>query len=288
MQSKDVTREGIKEPESGSFLYAEQYEIAQNAPSQSSDLADGGNDEEPIETTIASSAESAKGQRAASILSSTGCSRAFITCVLARALEHVKAVRSISSISFPFATSDIETWLELAAQDCLTNKEYQLALGGTQFDAADPSTHWTSASQFLTWWKNNIERKRKLQSLQRDAASAHPGDYSARARRALYCRIAVALAINIRNHFDRVVAENKGLVQVPIPSLTNTHPVTEKTGGASLGEDPSLMDSIGLHLVDEEVMFAEDRDQDETLREVMYSLNEGNDDNDAAFNLTGQ
>ena len=275
--------------ESGSCdLYRDvHFEIAPNPPSQSSDFPERGDDGEPNETTSGCS-ESSKRQRAASLVTSVGCSRAFITCVLARALEHVKSVRSISSISFPFATSDIENWLHLAAQDCLTNKEYQLALGGTQFDASDPSTHWTSSSHFLTWWKNNIERKSKLRSLQRDAASANPGDYSARARRALYCRIAVALAINIRNHLDRVIAENKGLIQVPIPSLTNTHPVAEKSSGALLGEETSLMDSIGLHLVDEEVMFAEDRDQDETLREVMYSLNEGNDENDTTFNLTGQ
>lgn len=227
--------------------------------------------------------------KATSLVSSIGCSRAFITCVLARALEHVKAIRCTSSISFPFATSDITDWLRFAAHDCTMNIEYQLALGGTQFDASNPSTYWTSPNQFLTWWKNNIERKSKLLSLQRDAASAHPGDYSARARRALYCRIAVALAINIRNHFDRVIAENKGLIQVPIPSLTNTHPATSKSCAASLGnEENCLMDSIGLHLVDEESMFEEDRDQDETLRQVMYSLNEGNDENDAAFSLNEQ
>ena len=276
--------DGIKGSDSGDlFREDQQYDMPSNPQV---DLPDEGSDEAHIEA-ISVGTESENRHRATSLVTSVGCSRAFITCVLARALEHVKGMRTTSSISFPFPTSDVEGWLKLAAQDCLSNKEYQLALGGTQFDAANPCTHWTSSIQFLTWWKNNVERKRKLQSLKRDAASVNPGDYSARGRRALYCRIAVALALNIRNHFDRVIAENKGLIQVPIPSLTSTHPEAEKSSGALLGEETSLMDSIGLHLVDE-VMFPEDRDQDETLREVMYSFNDGNEDNEAAFNLTGQ
>jgi hypothetical protein len=92
--------------------------------------------------------------RGSATVTSLGCSRGFITCVLARALEHVKALGPGASISFPFANADITAWMQLAAEDCLTNKEYQLALGGTQFSIADPTTYWSNPQQFLTWWKN--------------------------------------------------------------------------------------------------------------------------------------
>lgn len=88
-------------------------------------------------------------------VSSLGCSRGFIVSALARVLEHVKERRRAGPVAFPLSNADMNRCLELAAGDCQHNKEFQLALGGTQFDAADPSSFWTRSAQFFTWWKNN-------------------------------------------------------------------------------------------------------------------------------------
>ena len=48
--------------------------------------------------------------------------------------------------------------------------EADLALyGGPPFVLNDFRTHWSEPHQLYTWWKNNIERKSKYLSLERDA-----------------------------------------------------------------------------------------------------------------------
>ena len=52
-------------------------------------------------------------------VSSRGCSRAYILCVLFRALKYVRMLRSLSQpITFPFPASEIDIWLEEAKIDC--------------------------------------------------------------------------------------------------------------------------------------------------------------------------
>ena len=112
-----------------------------------------------------------------------------------------------------------------------------------------------------------------------------PGDVSARARRALYCRIAVALAQNIRNHFDRIMGENEGVVvQLPVPTLSDMHPepleneVPMRYNQPPREELNSSEETINIHLSgDAQGIFVEDtfsKDQDETFKEVMYSLSD--------------
>jgi hypothetical protein len=77
--------------------------------------------------------------------------------VLSRGLAYVAdlAARKVV-VNFPFPHFDIKCWLELAREDCLCARELQEAVGGTPFDYDDPETYWSSTSQFLTWWKNNV------------------------------------------------------------------------------------------------------------------------------------
>lgn len=84
-------------------------------------------------------------------VSSRGCSRAYILCVLFRALSHVRRRRSVGQpVSFPFSTSDVDKWLVDAQNDCM-DQEFQDVFGGTSFSISDPSTYWTSPTHFFTW-----------------------------------------------------------------------------------------------------------------------------------------
>ena len=84
-------------------------------------------------------------------VSSRGCSRAYILCVLLRGLHYVRKLRAKSQpVSFPFPAFEIECWLEKAKEDC-SDVEFQRVYGGTDFSPSDVSTFWTSASHFYTW-----------------------------------------------------------------------------------------------------------------------------------------
>ena len=84
-------------------------------------------------------------------VSSRGCSRAYILCVLFRGLHYVRKLRRKSlPVSFPFPAFEIECWLEKAKEDC-SGVEFQRMYGGTDFSPSDVSTFWTSASHFYTW-----------------------------------------------------------------------------------------------------------------------------------------
>jgi hypothetical protein len=53
--------------------------------------------------------------------------------------------------------------------------------GSIRYNRADKSTHWTESTQLLTWWKNNIERKRKFKLIQNEAC--YSGDDHKRCQR---------------------------------------------------------------------------------------------------------
>ena len=84
-------------------------------------------------------------------VSSRGCSRAYILCVLQRALQYVRQRRmSGHAVSSPFSAAEIEKWLIQARTDCL-DPYFQQLFGGTDFNLNDASTYWTSTSHFFTW-----------------------------------------------------------------------------------------------------------------------------------------
>lgn len=84
-------------------------------------------------------------------VSSRGCSRAYILCVLYRGLRYVRNLRAKSQpVSFPFPAFEIECWLDNAKEDC-SDVAFQRMYGGTDFSPSDVSTFWTSASHFYTW-----------------------------------------------------------------------------------------------------------------------------------------
>jgi hypothetical protein len=92
--------------------------------------------------------------------------------------------------------------------------------GGTKFDPANTSTHFTTAQQFRQWWKNNVERKIKYQQLvtasqgvfnggqgqaapgqgqgQGQGQGPDEGQGQGQAQRAAYCRLLIALVDNIK------------------------------------------------------------------------------------------
>lgn len=95
-------------------------------------------------------------------VSSRGCSKTYIICFLARILEHCRSLEHAPD--FPFPSELVTKWLMTARQDCI-NKAIDAEFGGVKFNEEDPSSYWTSVSQFFTWWKNNIERRKKFRLL---------------------------------------------------------------------------------------------------------------------------
>jgi hypothetical protein len=87
-------------------------------------------------------------------VTSRGCSRAFILCVLWRGWEYVRSLKlENESVSFPFPESVITSWLELAKEDCLKaeNKFLFEYFGGTEFSLDDVTSYWTLPHHFFTW-----------------------------------------------------------------------------------------------------------------------------------------
>eukprot|EP01041_Mallomonas_annulata_P000105 gene106-148_t len=146
-------------------------------------------------------------------VSSRGCSKAFILCVLHRALEYVKFLSF--GATYPFPQNIVHEWLILANRDCRAGA-FLNHFGGTEFDANDPATFWIGTQQFYTWWKNNIERRNKFQSLKRDAQ--YTGLEEKHQKRASFCQNVVSLAVNIRNHFEKHRVGGTDVFQVPIPT----------------------------------------------------------------------
>jgi hypothetical protein len=156
-----------------------------------------------------------------SSISSRGCSRLFIFFALYRSLIWCDdAIDKGWPISMPFKADLVESWLECAKIDCQSRSDdiqnLEKEFGGTKFDISVTSSYWSKCSQFLCWWKNNVERKSKLKSLTRDAA--YKGSDERYLQRARYCATAIALSSSIRSRFDR--HRNKlggGIPHIPIP-----------------------------------------------------------------------
>lgn len=133
-------------------------------------------------------------------VSSRGCARLFIICVLQAALSYCKSL--FRSPEFPFKSSLVRKWLLLAKNTCqMGGGALSECYGGVCFDVDNLASYWHQPSQFYCWWKNNIERKSKFAILQRDASAA-PFNMKQFLRRH-FCSTVVVLATNIRQHFER-------------------------------------------------------------------------------------
>lgn len=147
-------------------------------------------------------------------VSSRGCSRAFLICVLYHVWQHVKQLKKKKqNVVFPFPNSLIISWLNSAHSDC-SNGSLNKLYGGNEYVEGDPTTYWSEPCHFLTWWKNNVERKDKFTKIVQRSLSYAPGNSnsanssSSRDLNALrYSRQMVALSINIKSHFDRVIKQ---------------------------------------------------------------------------------
>lgn len=102
-------------------------------------------------------------------VTSRGCSRSFIICVCYRALYNASLKFACGqAVNFPFDEEDVKQWLVLGRFDC-EGAIFQAQLGGTAISHSDIRTFWTEPQQFFTWWKNNIERKKKHETLISDS-----------------------------------------------------------------------------------------------------------------------
>ena len=89
----------------------------------------------------------------------------------------------------------------MATGDCEIDPTLLVNLGGTTFNIRDNATYWTNPDQFFTWWKNNVERKSKFQSLVID--SRYVGSDRSMSQRALYCLSIISLTTQIKSYFGK-------------------------------------------------------------------------------------
>lgn len=54
------------------------------------------------------------------------------------------------TVTFPFNHQDMMCWLEQAKFDCY-DKNFQILMGGIDFDPDDVRTFWSCPSHFNTW-----------------------------------------------------------------------------------------------------------------------------------------
>ena len=124
----------------------------------------------------------------------------------------------ISSIKMPFPDDQIAKWLKNAYEDCsiLQDHEDETNLfGSPYFNCNDGTSYWAHATQFCTWWKNNIERKSKFKLMIKE--SKYEGDEDKMLQRAIFTKNIVSLAHNIKSHFNRLRTNGGPVHQVPIP-----------------------------------------------------------------------
>ncbi len=85
-------------------------------------------------------------------VTSRGCARAFILCVLWRGWEYVRNLKGNGDpVCFPFPESVVQEWIDAAFQYCSMAKEFVTMFGGTDFDKDDQSSYWTQPAHFFTW-----------------------------------------------------------------------------------------------------------------------------------------
>jgi hypothetical protein len=221
-------------------------------------------------------------------VSSRGCARGFILCVLWRGWKYVRQLKASGHyVCFPFPEEVIQEWIDKAIEDCMISPEFAKKFGGTDFDLKDSGTYWTHPSHFYTWWKNNVERKSKFQSLSKDAISKEDAAFDR--LRGFYCQQAVALSANIRNHFDRILHQQQDdrLYQVALPVRMPDHMVLEngglmyEEGKMRLANLPSLtivftsLDSFIVNRFPSMRKFITRREQRDCYQETAFAAMEG-------------
>jgi len=123
-----------------------------------------------------------------------------------------------SKATMPFPTSEVQQWITAGTRDCGIDPNLHSSLGGTAFNIRDKSTYWTQPSQFFTWWKNNVERRSKFQSLVND--SRYYGRDFQDSQRALYCKSVIALTTHIKSHLSKNKGVALSLTPLPLPPPT--------------------------------------------------------------------
>lgn len=166
----------------------------------------------------------------------------------------------------PFPSDDIDEWIAGGARDCGIDPKLQASLGGTVFNVRDKTTYWTHSSQFFTWWKNNVERRSKFQSLVKD--SKYYGTDLLDTQRGLYCKSIIALTVHIKSHFTKNRGVSLPLLPLPLPppntkkSFSSISPVTK--GGratrspakvSSKKSFTSVIDVADIDPLDERTLF---------------------------------
>lgn len=84
-------------------------------------------------------------------VTSRGCSRAYIVCVLWHTWEYVRSlyVQKLP-VCYPFPEDAVKQWLVQAKEHCNEDMFLQ-CFGGTYFMSDDPTTYWSLPSHFFTW-----------------------------------------------------------------------------------------------------------------------------------------
>lgn len=86
-------------------------------------------------------------------VTSRGCSRAYIVCVLWHGWQYVRSLRSQGEpVCFPFPDDIVQLWLDSALIDCCTAPDFLHLFGGTEFQREDASSFWTTPLNFFTWY----------------------------------------------------------------------------------------------------------------------------------------
>ena len=84
-------------------------------------------------------------------VTSRGCSRAYVLCVLWRALDFVRRKwHEKIPVSFPFDDDDVLEWL-LEAKNDAVDIHFQTTVGMQDFNPRDEQTFWTDTKQFFLW-----------------------------------------------------------------------------------------------------------------------------------------
>lgn len=130
-------------------------------------------------------------------------------------------------------------WLDEAKQVCKSIPSSS-AYGGTVFDDNCKQTYWSDIKQFLTWWKNNVERSSKRDAYLKE--SVYEGNDRAKKAKAAFCLKILSLANDItmeKKSVKQLSKKSVGKSPVVISSKSNksksknnTKAITNATNGS--------------------------------------------------------
>ena len=87
-------------------------------------------------------------------VSSRGCSRAYVICLLWHVWEHVRLLKAQdekASIAFPLHEDVVARCLQAARKNCNDLPDFVQSFGGTEYCDSDEATFWSLPHQFSTW-----------------------------------------------------------------------------------------------------------------------------------------